>query len=109
MNARPKPTLSPRMRRAMGAKAAGYGLLSAIFYPGLGMAADQSVKPMLAAFGFVCALVASLALFIYRRALSEEERTPLMASRLGAAAVAIAFLAVGQLIIIGLAIYQQLS
>lgn len=93
----------------MGAKAAGYGLLSAIFSPGMSMVAEPSLKPMLTAFGLVCAIVALLALFLYRRALSPDERTPLMASRLGAGAVAIACLAISQLVFIGMTIAQQLG
>ena len=93
----------------MGAKAAGYGLLSAVFSPGMSMMAEPSLKPMLTAFGLVCAIVALLAMFIYRRALSDEERTPLIASRLGAGAVAIVCLAIGQLVFIALTIARQLG
>ena len=99
--------ISPRMQRGLALKALAYGGLSAGCFPIAGMVARNELKPMLAAFGLAFALASLLAIFIFRRSLAEDQRTPRMATTLGAGTTAVICLAVAQIVVIGMQVYLQ--
>jgi hypothetical protein len=108
MTPTPRYRISPRMQRGLALKAFAYGGLSAGCFPIAGMVARPELKPMLAAFGLAFSLASLLAIFIFRRSLTQEQRTPRMSTTLGAGATAVICLAIAQLVIIGMQIYAQI-
>lgn len=84
----------------MGLKAAAYTALSAACFPIAGMLAAPDLRAMLAVLGFAFSMAALLAIVIYRKALTEEQSTPAVTSRLTAGMVAVGCLGIGQLLII---------
>lgn len=100
--------ISPRMQRGLAMKAFAYGGLSAGCFPIAGMFASSDLKPLLAAFGLAFSLASLLAIFIFRRSLTPEQKTPRMLTTLGAGTTALICLAIAQLVVIGTQIYLQI-
>lgn len=109
MTDRLRPTLSPRLQKAMALKAAAYAALSGGCFPIAGMAASPDLKPLLAALGLSFSAASLLAIAIYRKSLRPEQRSPAMSTRLGAGMVAVGCLAVGQIVMIVLTVLNRMG
>ena len=109
MSDRPPYRISPRMQRGLLLKTYAYGGLSAGCFPIAGMLASNEMKPLLAAFGLAFTLAALLALFIFRRSLTPDQKTPRMSTTMGAGVTALVCIGVSQLVIIGVQVYTQMS
>ncbi|XHC24298.1 MAG: hypothetical protein ACFHWZ_12260 [Phycisphaerales bacterium] len=107
MSDRPRPTLSPRLQKAMALKAAAYAALSGGCYPIAGMVASPDLKPLLAAFGLSFSAASLLAVAIYRSSLRPEQRSAQMSSRLAAGTVAVVCLAVAQIVMIAVTVINR--
>lgn len=93
----------------MGLKAAAYAALSAGFFPIAGSVASADLRPMLAAFGLACSLASLLAIAIYRKGLTPEQKTSNLQTRLSFATVLVVCVAVSQVVVIVMEILRRLG
>lgn len=93
----------------MGLKASAYAAFSAGFFPIAGSVASADLRPMLAAFGLACALASLLAIAIYRKGLSPEQKTSKLQTRLTLATVLVVCVAVSQVVVIVMEIVRRLG